>query len=123
MATMSMREQNARRFLGIAATLGVVGVALNLNNEDGLLPKVLALVGVVTLVWSIHRFGRLGPDAVIVFDEPEASPVKKKKKKKKKRDVEDTAERAQTTSVAASDAATSDAATSERPARDETKLQ
>lgn len=85
MTTLPMREQNARRFLGIAATLGVLGVALNLNRDDGILPKLIAAIGVVTLVWSIHRFGRLGPDEAIVFEEPEAAPPKKKKKKKKKK--------------------------------------
>jgi len=79
-----MREQNARRFLGIAATLGVLGVAFNLNSDDSTLPKVIAAAGVVALVWSIHRFGRLGPDEVMVFAEPEAEAPKKKKKKKKR---------------------------------------
>ena len=84
-AVMPMREQNARRFLGIAATLGVLGVAFNLNSDDSTLPKVLAGVAVIALIWSIHRFGRLGPDAPIVFSEPEDEAAPKKKKKKKKR--------------------------------------
>lgn len=84
MITMPVREQNARRFLGIAATLGVLGVALNLNSDDGTLPKIVAALGVVTLIWSIHRFGRLGPDQTIVFAEPEPEAPKKKKKKKKR---------------------------------------
>jgi len=88
MATMPVREQNARRFLGIAATLGVLGVAFNLNSDDGTLPKVIAALGVVALIWSIHRFGRLGPDATIVFADPEADEAPKKKKKKKKRPAE-----------------------------------
>jgi len=87
MVTMPLREQNARRFLGIAATLGVLGVAFNLNSDDSTLPKVIAAVGVVTLIWSIHRFGRLGPDEAIVFEVPD-EPVKKKKKKKKRPAVE-----------------------------------
>ncbi len=84
MVTVPLREQNARRFLGIAATLGVLGVALNLNSDDGTLPKVVAAVGVVALIWSIHRFGRLGPDEMIVFADPEPDAPKKKKKKKKR---------------------------------------
>jgi hypothetical protein len=84
MVTMPLREQNARRFLGIAATLGVLGVALNLNSDDGTLPKVVAALGVVALIWSIHRFGRLGPDEQIVFAAPESDAPKKKKKKKKR---------------------------------------
>ena len=86
MVTVPVREQNARRFLGIAATLGVLGVAFNLNGgDDNTLPKVMAAVGVVALIWSIHRFGRLGPDDVIGYEEPEAEEAPKKKKKKKKR--------------------------------------
>jgi hypothetical protein len=80
---MSLQEQNARRFMAIAATLGVVGVAFNLNG-DGTLPKILAAAGIVALIWSIHRFGRLGPDAVMSFAEPETEAPRKKKKKKKK---------------------------------------
>jgi hypothetical protein len=90
-ATLPMREQNARRFLGIAATLGVLGVAFNLNSDDSTLPKVVAALGVVVLIWSIHRFGRLGPDAMIVFEEPEAEGAPKKKKKKKKQPAPDDA--------------------------------
>jgi hypothetical protein len=86
MVTVPVREQNARRFLGIAATLGVLGVAFNLNGgDDSTLPKVMAAAGVAALIWSIHRFGRLGPDEMIVFEEPEAEEAPKKKKKKKKR--------------------------------------
>jgi hypothetical protein len=85
---LSMREQNARRFLGIAATLGVVGVAFNLNSDDSTLPKVIAAAAVVALIWSIHRFGRLGPDEAMVFTEPEPEAAPKKKKKKKKRAAE-----------------------------------
>jgi hypothetical protein len=82
--TFSAAEQSARRLMAIAATLGVVGIAFNLNG-DGTLPKVLAGAGIIALVWSIHRYGRLGPDAPIAFSapEPEEGPRKKKKKKKK----------------------------------------
>jgi hypothetical protein len=90
MVTVPVREQNARRFLGIAATLGVLGVAFNLNGgDDNTLPKVMAAVGVGALIWSIHRFGRLGPDEMIVFEEPEAEEAPKKKKKKKRKPTAD----------------------------------
>ena len=82
---MPMREQNSRRFLGIAATLGALGVAFNLNGDDATLPKIVAGAGVIALVWSIHRFGRLGPDEMIVFEGPELEAAPKKKKRKKKR--------------------------------------
>jgi hypothetical protein len=95
MVTVPVREQNARRFLGIAATLGVLGVAFNLNggNDESTLPKVMAAVGVVALIWSIHRFGRLGPDEMIVYEapEPEAEPAPRKKKKKKRKPAADEA--------------------------------
>lgn len=82
---MSIREQNARRFMGIAATLGVVGVAINLGGGDSLLPKLVLAAGLITLVWSIHRFGRLGPEAAITFSQPEPTESLRKKKRKKKR--------------------------------------
>ena len=92
-AVISMREQNARRFLGIAATLGVLGVAFNLNSDDSTLPKVIAAAAVVALIWSIHRFGRLGPDEVMVFTDadPDAPPRRKKKKKKRAAESETSA--------------------------------
>ena len=89
MVTVPVREQNARRFLGIAATLGVLGVAFNLNSDDSTLPKVMAAVGVIALIWSIHRFGRLGPDDLIVYEQPEPDEAPKKKKKKKRKPVAD----------------------------------
>jgi len=81
---ISPGEQNARRFMAIAATLAVLGVATNLNG-DSTLAKVMAAAGLVTMIWSIHRFGRLGPDAPLVFAEPEPVEAPRKKKKKKKR--------------------------------------
>jgi hypothetical protein len=83
MAALPVREQSARRFLAIAATLGILGVLFNLNHDDDTWPKLLALCAVVALVWSLHRYGRLGSDEPIVFDEPD-EPVRKKKKKKKR---------------------------------------
>lgn len=80
--SMPMREQNARRFVAVAATLGALGIAANLGSDEGVLPKLVAALGVVALVWSIHRFGRLGPDAALVFEAK--APVAKKKKKKKR---------------------------------------
>lgn len=82
---MNMREQNARRFMGIAATLAVVGVAINLGGADSLLPKLVLAAGLVTLIWSIHRFGRLGPEEAITFSQPEPAESPRKKKRKKKR--------------------------------------
>ena len=92
MVTVPVLEQNARRFLGISATLGVLGVAFKLNGgDDNTLPKIMAAAGIVALIWSIHRFGRLGPDEMIVFEEPEADSAPKKKKKKKRKPLADEA--------------------------------
>jgi hypothetical protein len=129
MTTMPMREQNARRFLAIAGTIGVLGVALNLNSEDSTLPKLIAVLGVVMLVWSIHRFGRLGPDETIAFEEPELqAPAKKKKKKKKKAepaaaavaltDLEGTAAPADDVNAEPAPS-TGDASASEKPKRED----
>jgi hypothetical protein len=94
-ASGTLQEQSARRLLGIAGTLGVVGIAFNLNG-DGTLPKLLVAAGLIALVWSIHRFGRLGPDEPISFEAPE--PAARKKKKKKKPAPEDAAPAAETDS-------------------------
>jgi hypothetical protein len=83
-AVMSKREQNARHFMAAAATLGVLGVATNLDGGDSTLPKLIAGAALVTLIWSIHRFGRLGPQEPIVFAAPEPEAPRKKKKKKKR---------------------------------------
>jgi hypothetical protein len=85
---LGVQEQTARRFMAIAATLGVVGIAFNLNG-DGTLPKILAAAGIVALIWSIHRFGRLGPDAQMLFVDPEPVEAPRKKKKKKKKPAAD----------------------------------
>ena len=82
---ISTREKNARTFMGVAATLGVVGVATSLGGGDSLLPKLVLAAGLVTLIWSIHRFGRLGPEEAMVFSQPEPTESLKKKKKKRKR--------------------------------------
>jgi hypothetical protein len=87
-ASMSMREQNARRFMAVAATLGALGVATNLGGGDSTLPKLIAGAGLITLIWSIHRFGRLGPQEPIVFTDPEPEAPRKKKKKKKRAESE-----------------------------------
>ncbi|HKY35904.1 MAG TPA: hypothetical protein VJN18_08195 [Polyangiaceae bacterium] len=83
-AAMSKREQNARHFMAAAATLAALGVATNLDGGDSTLPKLIAGAGLITLIWSIHRFGRLGPQEPIVFSAPEPEAPRKKKKKKKR---------------------------------------
>lgn len=91
MVAMPAREQSARRWLSIAATLAVLGVLFNLNRDDDTWPKLLAVAAMIGLVWSLHRFGRLGADASLLLEEPEEGP-RPKKKKKKKRAAPDAAE-------------------------------
>jgi len=62
-----------------AAIGAAVGIAASLT-EYADLGKWLAVVGVLLLVAGLHRFGRLGPDAAIVFELPKARKKKKKRK-------------------------------------------
>jgi hypothetical protein len=64
------------RGAGLCAALGI-GLSLTDYADYG---KWLSVLGVVLLIVGLHRFGRTGPDAAIVF---ELAPVRKKKKKKK----------------------------------------
>lgn len=62
-----------------AAICAAVGIGSSLT-EYADLGKWLATVGVFLLIAGLHRFGRMGPDAAIVFELP---PSRKKKKKRK----------------------------------------
>ena len=62
-----------------AAICAAVGVGASLT-EYADYAKWLAVLGVLLLVFGLHRFGRLGPDDAIVF---ELSPPRKKRKRKK----------------------------------------
>jgi len=65
----------------ICAALGI-GSSLTEYADYG---KWLTVAGVLLLIFGLHRFGRTGPDAPIVF---ELSPPRKKRKKKKRADGE-----------------------------------
>lgn len=69
-----------------AAIFAALGVALSITEDYASFGKWSAVIGVVLLVVGLHRFGRLGPDAAIVFEE---TPAPRKKKKKKKRTPSD----------------------------------
>ena len=62
-----------------AAICDAVGIGSSLT-EYADFGKWLAVAGVLLLIFGLHRFGRTGPDAAIVF---ELSPPRKKKKKKR----------------------------------------
>lgn len=76
----ALREPNTRILLAIATTLGVLGIALAAaGGED--LPKVLTLIGLLAMIVGLHRYGRLGPDAPMLFAAPTKAPKKKKKRR------------------------------------------
>jgi len=60
-----------------AAVCAAVGIGSSLT-EYADFGKWLTVIGVLLSIWGLHRFGRLGPDAPIVFELP---PRKKKKRK------------------------------------------
>jgi hypothetical protein len=61
----------------LCAALGI-GLSITDYADYG---KWITVAGVLLLIYSLHRYGRTGPDAPIVF---ETAPPRKKKKKKKK---------------------------------------
>jgi hypothetical protein len=60
-----------------AAVCAAVGIGSSLT-EYADFGKWLTVAGVLLSIWGLHRFGRLGPDAPIVFE----LPARKKKKRK-----------------------------------------
>ncbi|MES1176110.1 MAG: hypothetical protein ABUL62_17445 [Myxococcales bacterium] len=69
------------RAAGLCAALGV-GLSITDYADFG---KWITVAGVLLLIYSLHRYGRTGPDAPIVF---ELAPPRKKKKKKRKASAE-----------------------------------
>ena len=67
-----------------AALCAAAGIFLSLTEyaEPG---KWLAVAGVVSLIFGLHRFGRTGPDEPIRFT---LAPLRKRKKKKRAASVE-----------------------------------
>jgi hypothetical protein len=65
------------RGAGLSAALGI-GLSITDYADLG---KWISVGGVLLLIYSLHRFGRTGPDAPILF---ELAPPRKKKKKKRK---------------------------------------
>ena len=62
-----------------AALCAAAGVGLSIT-EYADSAKWLAVIGVISMIVGLHRFGRSGPDEAIHF---QLEPVRKKKKKKK----------------------------------------
>lgn len=65
----------------IAAIFAALGVALSITDDYAGFGKWFAVIGVLLLIVGLHRFGRLGPDPAIHFEEA-AAPRKKKKKRR-----------------------------------------
>ena len=65
------------RGAGLCAALGI-GLSITDYADFG---KWITVAGVLLLIYSLHRYGRTGPDAPIVF---ELAPPRRKKKKKRK---------------------------------------
>lgn len=53
-------ERAARRFLGVGVTLAAVGLAL-VGTGPSEVGMAISLAGLLTLIYGIHTFGRLGP--------------------------------------------------------------
>jgi hypothetical protein len=62
-----------------AAICAAVGIGSSLT-EYADYGKWLTVAGVLLLIAGLHRFGRMGPDAAIVF---ELAPPRRRKKKRK----------------------------------------
>jgi hypothetical protein len=65
------------RGAGLCAALGI-GLSITDYADYG---KWITVAGVLLLIYSLHRYGRTGPDAPIVF---ELVPPRQRKKKKKR---------------------------------------
>ncbi|MEI9950942.1 MAG: hypothetical protein WDO74_18690 [Pseudomonadota bacterium] len=82
-----------------AAICAAVGIGSSIT-EYADYGKWLAVAGVLLLIAGLHRFGRTGPDAAIVFEI--ASP-RKKKKKRRSADSETSTSEAQPSASEAAD--------------------
>lgn len=60
-------EAGARTLLKLGAFAAVLGIALAVADE-GALGRWLVLAGIVAMIVGLHRFGRLGADAVLDLD-------------------------------------------------------
>ncbi len=65
-----------------AGLCAAAGVGLSITDYADL-GKWLTVLGVVLLIWSLHRYGRSGADAPILLELAPTPPRAKKKKKRK----------------------------------------
>jgi hypothetical protein len=52
-----------QRLVGLGATIAIVGLAL-VGTHDSKVGSSVVIVGLLLLMWSVHRFGRLGTERV-----------------------------------------------------------
>lgn len=52
-----------QRLLGLGATISAVGLAL-VGTHESKAGSMVVIVGLLILMWSVHRFGRLGTERV-----------------------------------------------------------
>jgi hypothetical protein len=86
--TVSARNRftgpSAGALIRVAAIFAALGVALSITDDYAEPGKWFAVIGVFLLIFGLHRFGRLGPDATIYFEDAPAPAARKKKRKKKR---------------------------------------
>jgi hypothetical protein len=96
--TVSARQRfqgpSASAVIRGAAVFAALGVALSITDDYATLGKWLAVIGVIALIVGLHRFGRMGPDAPIRFEEAPTARKKRKKKKRPPTDLESASGRA-----------------------------
>jgi len=53
---------SARRRIAASATVVVLGIALSVVTEKTALAGAVTVAAIAALIWSLHRYGRTGPD-------------------------------------------------------------
>lgn len=75
----SSHPRRERSLLAAGATTALLGVGMSVDLASTL-PSVLTLLGLLTMIVGLHRFGRTGPDAP-----PSTAPGGKRTRKKRRR--------------------------------------
>ena len=57
----AMRVLQHQRFIGLGASITIVGLAL-VGTHETKAGAAVTIMGLLTLMWSVHRFGRLGTE-------------------------------------------------------------
>ena len=81
-ATRRFRGPSEGALIRIAALCSVLGIALSITDDYSAFGKWFAVGGVILLIVGLHRFGRMGPDAALRFEQ---APAPRKKRRSKQR--------------------------------------